>query len=94
MFSVECAAEIWEAGEILELRVFTGETVRARDGFGVAVRVVVNGVGRDFMGSTGKDVTSSLSYASYMSWGEATSPHAGTARAMCERRSVKMSVVK
>ncbi len=46
-FGVECAAEIWEVGEILEMRVCTGETVRpvrARE-----PRVRETCVPRDFM---------------------------------------------
>jgi len=53
---VECAADVWEAGEIPEVRVFIGETVRpvrARDVVGVAVRVVVRGVPGDFIGGNG-----------------------------------------
>ena len=55
-FNVECGANVWEVGEILEMRVFVGEAVwpvRARNAVGVAIRVVVFGVPRDFM--RGKD---------------------------------------
>jgi hypothetical protein len=50
---VECATDIWEHGEILEMRVTTGETVGsvgACNAVGVAVFLVVRVIPRDFIG--------------------------------------------
>ena len=50
---VECATDIWEYGEILEMRVTTGETVGpvgACNAVGVAVFLVVRAIPRDFIG--------------------------------------------
>jgi hypothetical protein len=46
---VECAADEWEARDILEVRVYRGE-VWARSAVGVAIRVVVFGVPRCWIG--------------------------------------------
>lgn len=49
---VECATDIWEVGEILEMRVTMGETVGpvgACNAVGVAVFIVVRTVPRDFI---------------------------------------------
>ena len=50
---VECATDIWEHGEIFEMRVTTGETVGpvgACNAVGVAVFLVVRVIPRDFIG--------------------------------------------
>jgi hypothetical protein len=55
MFDVEYSADIWEIGEILEMRVTMGETVGrmgASNVLGVAVFLVVLGVPRDFIGGS------------------------------------------
>lgn len=52
-YDVECTAYMWEIGEILEMWVTMGETVRpvgARNVVGVAVFMVVRAVPRDFIG--------------------------------------------
>lgn len=48
MFDIECAADIWEIGEINEVREAIGE-FWAVNSFGIAVFVVVLAVPRDFM---------------------------------------------
>ena len=53
-FDVPCGANIWEAGEILEMRVFMSEAW-ARSMIGIATRVVVFGVARDSDPTGGKD---------------------------------------
>jgi hypothetical protein len=55
-FDVVSAADIWEVGEILEMRIFFVETVGASNFLGVAVFVAVLVRPRDIVEDNGEDV--------------------------------------
>ncbi|KAI0279993.1 hypothetical protein BGY98DRAFT_376491 [Russula aff. rugulosa BPL654] len=87
---VVCAANSREAGNILKV----GNSVARILHFVPSVAVLSLSYLVSSMAVVGKTSCSSSYIESYMSSGEVTLPHAGTARAACARRSVKMNVVK